>query len=1400
MSFFAGAVRRRRQRGPATSVPAAVAELLESKQLLSATNELVNLTLGVQATVRATPYQTGTVEIQHVDQVGDEIWVLARVREATESIDVSTDVEVKDEVTVTAPDVAVRVFQVGGRFLTEGAVRVESISAYQQRLAEQDSTVLWSRDGEDLFQWRADAEHRIIVEADKRYGNVYGTEIPDLRWDFTGEPIWTESVGSTAEGDLSVAALNSSRTNVQVNGVDEADIVETDGHLLYVIAGSEIVVVQPATADNKASVLSRTTMSEEPIAMFLNGNHLSVISRRFQEWDIFSSGSSSAALIPAVARYTYQTVMTVLDVSQPAAPELIQETILDGNYVGARAIGDQVYVTVNNSGALPRLPSLARVPYRNSDAVEEKILTDKWIPGGLSWHVRYQTREEFLSTIADQVYGTEFSPALQPPAAWRRPVEDEEGLQRLGWLELPQTDLSADASSLLNVVQFDTSSLVSGPIDNIGIAASTYEPPMIYASTDSLYVAASGHSNITFDGSANRGKSLYIHKIGLTADGLVPEGVGQVFGTLESQFSIDEYNGFLRVATTSRMNGETTNQLFVLQDQGDTLEVVGRIENIAPTESIYAVRFDGDRGWLVTFRLTDPVFSLDLSDPYAPQITGELKINGYSDYLQQIDDDHLVAIGRNATAAGQIQELQVSLFDISDMSQPVLVDQHSLTPPESWSWSVAQSNHLAFHFVADTGLLAIPVSEDYGLNDSELVLLKIDPVHGISDAGSLQSDSLSSSYYGDGIQRSVLIDDFLYAVSSTSVLVSNITAPDVLYQELALNRISPPSVPTTALPPRLPDHLASSLRWTELQDEAGQVLGMGIRLGHQNQAGISADIAEFEFRILDADGNVVLQWLSTKPDVILSEEQRALLGEGTWTVEVRVRSGALENSGFGPWSTAQSITIGNDQLSIHNKHLLPFNQRRLHWNRLADELLQSGSGVIEEARMVSGYDLWIGDAETNQRVLYERGIEAAFRDLDLPAGEYSVWLRAAYEDGTTGRWSPRDTFRILGERVQLLSEMTATATGQPEIEWKDIADAAWFEVEITASDETTTLYSAGNIRQPRHQIAETLQPGTYTLRVRAVLASNEDGEWSEPLTFTVVGRPKIQRDGRRLSWDNTGLVATEVWINRAGSSERLFHADDFTGTEIADLVEDFQLAADGAYDVWIRGHLADGSMTNWSPKLALNPAMAQNVNVHQTDSAEAGTPVTLSWESAEGVDSYEVYLRRAGRLLLRQADIVDTSFTLPQSISAGDYEYWVRGRSAGGSWTEWGKRQLLTVQQTLGLTVSETGLLSWNPVANADRYELWINEIDGFGQLVQARTVHLTDLTETSYDLSSLGGRRLNVWVRSFQETGSNEHPSSWLFRRLTVPDSGRTGSASNSVETILNDVGRILQDVLNQI
>jgi uncharacterized secreted protein with C-terminal beta-propeller domain len=244
---------------------------------------------------------------------------------------------------------------------------------------------------------------------------------------------------------------------------------------------------------------------------------------------------------------------------------------------------------------------------------------------------------------------------------------------------------------------------------------------------------------------------------------------------LINQFAMDEQGGYLHVATHTSgsqvINGtwstSNDNGVYTLDTVGDTLDVTGSITGLAPGEQLYAVRFVGDKAYLVTFVQTDPLFAIDLSDPAAPVLQGELVIPGFSNYLQPVGDGLLLGIGQEREAGTPNTHVHATLFDVSDGSNPTQITRQYLTENTQWSWSEAQFDHHALLYSAEDGLVVVPV---YGSGyDAEtgayryeqlLKVLRVTPT-GLEVVGDIHTDQ--------SVFRTVRIGDVLYAVSDTSV-------------------------------------------------------------------------------------------------------------------------------------------------------------------------------------------------------------------------------------------------------------------------------------------------------------------------------------------------------------------------------------------------------------------------------------------------------------------------------------------------------------------------------------------------------------------------------------------------------------------------------------------------------
>lgn len=325
-----------------------------------------------------------------------------------------------------------------------------------------------------------------------------------------------------------------------------------------------------------------------------------------------------------------------------------------------------------------------------------------------------------------------------------------------------------------------------------------------YCTADSLFASRTVYSDdrpvrnwsedIAIAWSDNK-SSTEIYRFAIGGGKVEYKNSGKVAGQILNQFSMDQYKGYFRIATTQGEWEKSSSNVFVLNEQ---LELVGKIENIAPKERIFAVRFMGDAGYVVTFEQTDPLFVLDLADPKAPKITGELKIPGFSTYLHPVTDTLLLGIGQNGNEEGTIPGIKLSLFDVSDPARPKEVDKLIMQGNCS---SEAMNNHKAFMVYPEKTIFGIPVLRYNNIVTYSDGAAQDDPTGSSSSSGTVSSyagsdyvvssfetftveggkivpvmsykeniqPSANSSYYYDGISRGTYVDNTIYTISGWAI-------------------------------------------------------------------------------------------------------------------------------------------------------------------------------------------------------------------------------------------------------------------------------------------------------------------------------------------------------------------------------------------------------------------------------------------------------------------------------------------------------------------------------------------------------------------------------------------------------------------------------------------------------
>lgn len=515
-----------------------------------------------------------------------------------------------------------------------------------------------------------------------------------------------------------------SMTNVQVDGVDEADIVKTDGEFIYYISNQKIYILSKnleliSTIDN----INNEKEKFIPKELYINNDKLIILGN----YSKFSTNNISNKNTEIIDIDESQEILTddviinsenfakamVYDINKKDSPKLIREVGLDGFYINSRMINDNIYFV-----------SSKNILYNNN-------LKD----------------EEILPYTEDSIRDENKKMISYSDIAYFKDVNTY-NYMIVGGFNINNSE----------EVQTET---FFGASDNI------------YANKENLYITELKIEN-------NMDKTI-IYKFKLGENGIILECKGEVEGYLNNQFSMDEYEGNLRVATTISKNEiyydstdstdttivmgtnqDVSNKLTILDDN---LKEIGKIENMAQDEKIYAVRFIGKIGYIVTFKQTDPLFVIDLSDPTNPIIKGELKIPGYSSYLHPYDDTHIIGIGYNTkeNSSGGIvnTNMKISMFDISDLENPR--EMYTMDIGEEYVYSELEYNHKALFINKDKNLIGFPLTYN---GKNSFILIKINLENGFEKYNEITKEL----NYKTNINRGIYINSVFYTLAENEII------------------------------------------------------------------------------------------------------------------------------------------------------------------------------------------------------------------------------------------------------------------------------------------------------------------------------------------------------------------------------------------------------------------------------------------------------------------------------------------------------------------------------------------------------------------------------------------------------------------------------------------------------
>ena len=568
--------------------------------------------------------------------------------------------------------------------------------------------------GIDLPRFKNMEELKLALDKNQEKENYYINK--DLIFDMALTES-AESMNSTAtKGEHST-------TNVQVEGVEEADIIKTDGEYIYYTTNNKVFIVKADSLEIESEIKISSKNENYYISqMYLKDNKLVLIGidsiieepiiNNVETNDEYKTSSQIARV-----KRTNLTKVLIYDINDKVNPKLVREAALEGSYVQSRMVGDYLYFMSRR--------------YSNYYVGMEE---NKILP---------------IYTDANETKTVNCTEIIH--------LEDTESntFMLVGGLNInEENDL------------FVETFFGAGDI--------------VYANENNLYLTKQWYY---------RDSKTTIYKFRLNKEKINLVATAEIDGTLNNQFSMDEYDGNLRVATTSNViieedkyeelgdgisrvtRGESTtvNNLFILDED---LNEIGKIENLALDEKIYSVRFIGEIGYIVTFKQIDPLFVIDLSDPRNPVVKGELKIPGYSSYLHPYDEKHIIGIGYNTKDNGYggitNSTMKMSMFDVSDLENPKEI--FNVDIGNEYASSEIMYDHKVLFYKKSENLIGFPVTyreRNYRDDANGFVIYKIDLEN---NEFTKHGEVLNKINYLENVRRIIYIDNVLYALSESKII------------------------------------------------------------------------------------------------------------------------------------------------------------------------------------------------------------------------------------------------------------------------------------------------------------------------------------------------------------------------------------------------------------------------------------------------------------------------------------------------------------------------------------------------------------------------------------------------------------------------------------------------------
>lgn len=574
---------------------------------------------------------------------------------------------------------------------------------------------------------------------------------------FAEEFATDSSVQTSAASADSGGRLEYSRTNVQVAGVDEPDMVKTDGERIFAVAHGRLYWIDSSETPEIVASMQIDGWGQQ---LFLSGDRLLVLtSEGGYGGEPFIDGRDVSN--PS-GGHAQRVVLTQVDVSDPASLEPVTTLTLDGTILSSRMADGSIRVVVQSSPmgfdwVYPQgsgIRSEQQAIDANKELVEDSTI-ENWVPWFVLVDHRARTTSDGPLLGCDQVGHP----------------DDFSGL------------------SMMSILSIDLEEGLA-PGDGIGLLA---QGQTLYASHDNLYIATSPLNEwqrplLKDEIDRDEQFSTEIHVFDITDPRTATYvASGDVEGALLSQWSMDEYEGTLRVVVTDESPWFDTSDVpdtavVTMQRQGDELVEIGSVDGLGKNERVYAVRFIENKGYVVTFRQVDPLYVVDLADPTKPEVTGELKINGYSAYLHPIGEDLLLGVGQDATDEGRMLGTQVSVFDVSNPTDPRRLSRMTFED----AYSDAEWDHHAFMWWAPEEITVLPLqrwswdertgTEGYFSGAAVLTASpeRVKQIGEVTHPTGGEVDCEDCERWSPPINRSVVIGDMLFTFSELGALASDL--------------------------------------------------------------------------------------------------------------------------------------------------------------------------------------------------------------------------------------------------------------------------------------------------------------------------------------------------------------------------------------------------------------------------------------------------------------------------------------------------------------------------------------------------------------------------------------------------------------------------------------------------